>query len=315
MFFLFFFLDGIGLGANVPQSNPLAQADMPNLQALLQGKRLTADTPNSLETDRATFLSLDACLGVAGLPQSATGQAVLLTGINVPKVIGYHYGPKPNTEVSGILREGNLFITLKKMGVKAALLNAYPPRYFQTIKSGRRLYSAIPLAASVAGIPLKTAEDYFAGQALSADFTGQGWRTQLGYHDAPVLTPQQAGKRLAELAHQTHFSFFEYWPSDYAGHQQDMQAGVTLLETFDQVLSGLLDTWDDDGGLVMITSDHGNLEDLSTRKHTTNPVPCLVIGSPQRRRQFCTELHNIIGIAPRIINFFEKSIEKGGSHD
>ncbi|MGC8856443.1 MAG: alkaline phosphatase family protein, partial [Anaerolineae bacterium] len=113
------------------------------------------------------------------------------------------------------------------------------------------------------------------GRALSADFTAQGWRNMLGFADAPLFSPQQAGAQLANLARQYDFSLFEYWASDYAGHKQDMAWALDQLQTFDGVLAGLLQQWDDDG-LILITSDHGNLEDLSTRRHTprcgTSPV-------------------------------------------
>src|SRR5512137_1241571 len=100
---LFLFLDGVGLGPNDPNTNPLAQAAMPNLSRLLDGQRLVVgETPQV--TDRATVVALDACLGVPGTPQSATGQATLLTGRNVPAEIGYHYGPKPNPAVAAYLR-------------------------------------------------------------------------------------------------------------------------------------------------------------------------------------------------------------------
>ena len=80
---LFIFLDGVGLGADDPETNPLASVEMPNLQKLLGGNKLLAATAPFVG-ERATLLALDASLGVNGLPQSATGQAVLLTGINVP---------------------------------------------------------------------------------------------------------------------------------------------------------------------------------------------------------------------------------------
>ena len=75
------------------------------------------------------------------------------------------------------------------------------------------------------------------------------------------------------------FTLFEYWLTDYAGHEQDMQAACDLLVTFDQVLGGLLDAWDDNSGLILVTSDHGNLEDLATHRHTSNPVPALLVGA------------------------------------
>jgi 2,3-bisphosphoglycerate-independent phosphoglycerate mutase len=166
------------------------------------------------------------------------------------------------------------------------------------IESGRRLYSAIPLAVTSAGLPLRTREDLVAGQAISADFTGQGWRDRLGLTATPLLTLEGAGARLAALARDSDFSFFEYWPSDYAGHGQDMAAACELLETFDRVLGSLLAAWDDNEGLILITSDHGNLENLSVRGHTANKVPLLLIGEAAARRRFVTGASDLTHVAP-----------------
>lgn len=305
---LFLFLDGIGLGENDPEKNPFAKVELPNLQGLLAGNKLLMETiskstqnGNGFETERATLIALDAGLGVEGLPQSATGQAALLTGVNVSAEIGYHYGPKPNPEVAAYLRNGNVFCTLSEHGYKSALLNAYPPGYFSAIQSGRRLYSAIPLAVTSAGIPLKTQDDLMEGRALSADFTAQGWRERLELPDTPVMTSSQAGVRLAELSIEYDLAFFEYWLSDYAGHSQDMRGAQALLTAFDQMLGGLLESWADKEGLILITSDHGNMEDLSTRRHTANPVPALIIGDPKLRAEFVAELTDITDIAPAIL--------------
>ena len=246
---------------------------------------------------------MDACLGTPGLPQSATGQTVLLTGQNVPALLGYHYGPKPNPQVAEFLANGNLFSRLSQAGRRVAFLNAFPPGYFDGIHSGRRLYAAIAQAAVNAGLPLGTLDDLHAGRALSADFTAQGWRERLGLPNTPLLSPFEAGQRLARLAAEQDFSLFEYWLSDYAGHSQDMDAACRLLETFDQVLAGLLSGWDDASGLILLTSDHGNLEDLSTRRHTMNAVPALVIGAPELRGSFTAGLHDLTGVTPAIMDF------------
>jgi 2,3-bisphosphoglycerate-independent phosphoglycerate mutase len=298
---LFLFLDGVGLGNNDSNINPFITAQMPNLTALLAGKQFIASSA-PVEGPRATLLSLDACLGVAGLPQSATGQAVLLTGQNVPELLGYHYGPKPNPDVAAFLRNGNIFHRLSTFGVEAAFLNAYPPRYFEAISSGHRLYSAIPLAVTSAGLPLRDYQALISGEALAADFTAQGWHDHLGLTEAPIFTGWEAGISLARLASRQKFSFFEYWLSDYAGHRQDMPQAIQLLELLDQVLGGLLSEWDDNQGLVLVTSDHGNLEDLSTRRHTTQPVPALVIGSKELRMRFCKQMRSILDVSPAIFD-------------
>ena len=295
---LFMFLDGVGLGADDPTINPFALAQMPNLAALLGGKRLLAGSA-PFRGPRADLFALDAGLGTPGLPQSATGQAVLLTGENIPALLGYHYGPKPNPEVARFLQDGGLFGQFARAGKRAALLNAYPPGYFSAISSGKRLYSAIPLAVSQAGLSLFTAADLHRGQAISADFTGLGWHERLELSDTPLLTPAMAGQRLASLAHEYDFSFFEYWLSDYAGHQQEMPAALSLLEQFDTVFGALCAEWDADNDLILLTSDHGNLEDLSTRRHTSNQVPLLLFGNPVARKAF-SSVTNLTQVAGKI---------------
>ena len=301
---LFLFLDGIGLGDNDPEKNPFARARMPYLQSLLGGRTLIRESA-PFDGDHATLLAVDPNLGVEGLPQSATGQAVLLTGINIPAELGYHYGPKPNPEVAKYLDGNTIFSKTVKAGKKTALLSAYPPRYFAGINSGKHLYSAIPLALTNAGMSLFTKDDYYAGNALAADFTGKGWSEFLNLHDAPIYEPKEAGKKLAELACQYDFSLFEYWATDYAGHKQDMDSAVSQMETFDEVLKGLLETWQDEDGIILLTSDHGNMEDLSTRRHTAADVPLLLFGDKVQRREFQTNIHDLTGIAPAVLRFLK----------
>ena len=117
---LFLFLDGVGLGEDDPKRNPFAAADMLNLVDLLEGRRLVQGSA-PFEGKRATLLAVDARLGVEGTPQSATGQAALLTGENVPAQVGEHYGPKP------ILRsQKSLSVTIYSCRYWSA---AAPPRY------------------------------------------------------------------------------------------------------------------------------------------------------------------------------------------
>lgn len=307
---LFLFLDGVGLGSPDPAVNPLAAAEMPVMRSMLGGAPLAAGLA-PVENHRATLLALDASLGVAGLPQSATGQATLLTGENVPAAIGEHYGPKPNPAIMKFLDNGNLFSRVASSDQRAALLNAYPPRYFEAIESGRRLPGAIAMAARYAGLPLKTREDLFTGQALSVDFSGQGWRDTLGFAETPLLTPEEAGQQLWRLAEAHEFSLFEYWLSDLVGHKQDMEAALAILKTLDEVLGALLAAWRDEEGLIILTSDHGNLEDLTTRRHTANPVPCLLIGSASLRRQYARRLRDLSDVHDVILSVLGAQAQAG----
>jgi 2,3-bisphosphoglycerate-independent phosphoglycerate mutase len=274
---LFLFVDGIGLGANNPETNPFAVAKMPTLKALSNGKGWYKDT-GLQESSRALFIPTDPRLGIAGRPQSGSSQAAILTGRNVPQEIGRHYGPLPNEPIRAILNEGNFFMEAKAQGLRTALIDAYPAQRLDGIESGMRLPSSIQYAAIAAGQRLFTKEDLVEGRALTAEYTGYPWRDHLGIEDIPFFTPYEAGKELVRLSRDYAFSFHSQWMTDWVGHRGTMEQAVELIETLDEVIRGLLDAWDDDEGLVLVTSDHGNMEEMDNRKHTEADVPTLVIG-------------------------------------
>jgi bisphosphoglycerate-independent phosphoglycerate mutase (AlkP superfamily) len=146
-----------------------------------------------------------------------------------------------------------------------------------------------------------TAEDLQAKRALSADFTGAGWAAQPDFPPAPIYTPAEAGALLARLSLNYHLAWFDYWPTDYAGHRGTLAQGISLLETFDAVLHGLFTAWGDRQDLIVMTSDHGNIEDLDRRGHTLNPVPALLIGPLNLRREFSTHVKDLTDITPAVL--------------
>lgn len=319
MKFLFIFMDGVGLGTDDPAINPFARAKLPTMESLLNGHKILlkdSDIPKGtagriIQTDKSTLIPLDACLGVDGLPQSATGQASILTGKNVAALLSMHEGPKPNPPIMEILKMGTLFSSLLERDKKATLLNAYPPRYFKSIESGHRLPGVIALSAMYAQIRLRTKEDLYQGEAISADFTARGWREHLGFHDAPLLDLPQVGRQIADLSKQYALSFLEHWQTDVVGHHREMDAACELLEQIDAILRSMIEHWDADEGMILITSDHGNIEDLSVRHHNRNDVPLILISSLRNRELFTSQMdqsrgsrnhYDLTDIAPAILN-------------
>ena len=104
MSIIFLFIDGVGL-APPGKNNPFSVVATPCLSSLLDGKTLTLDAADRTY-DRSSLLSLDATLGVKGLPQSATGQATLFTGVNAARLLGFHLRGFPvNSGVRRSFRE------------------------------------------------------------------------------------------------------------------------------------------------------------------------------------------------------------------
>jgi phosphopentomutase len=78
-----------------------------------------------------------------------------------------------------------------------------------------------------------------------------------------------------------------------------MDEAIGLMESFDGVLGGMVEEMGDEL-LVIVTSDHGNMEDMSTRRHTNAHVPALVIGEDTAREAFTREMTDLTHIAPAI---------------
>lgn len=262
------FLDGVGLGPPDPAVNPLVAARTPTLDGLLGGRPSREAAPRS--GPELVFRPLDATLAHPGLPQSATGQATLLTGRNGAELMRGHYGPWPGPTLKRLLDEGTLF---GDAPAGAALANAYPPGYHEAL-AGRRLRENVPVyAARSAGLRLRDLDDLRGGAAVAADLTGAFFAAVGG---PAALAPEEAGARLAALAGRASFTFFDFWLSDRLGHRGGLDEAVDLVERLDRFLAGVLAALD--GTTLLLTSDHGNLEDLRVRTHTRAAVPLLALG-------------------------------------
>ncbi len=278
MHILTLFLDGIGLGDNNPEINPFAVADMPTIHELTNGKRWLRDTGRQ-ESERAIFIPTDPRLGVEGRPQSGTGQAAILTGLNVPQIIGRHYGPKPEAQTREIIVEHSYFKRVVARGKKAELLTAYPHGLLHDFERGKTLRSSIQQSAFETGQRHLTIEDVMEKRALTAEWTTEMWQKYLKIDGVPNYSAREAGQLMAQLSRNYDFAFHSHWFTDRVGHRGPLEKGIELLETFDQVMTGILDEWDDNEGLIVVISDHGNMEDIGVRHHTENDIPTLIIGN------------------------------------
>ena len=295
---LFIFLDGVGIGKNDASINPFFATDMPSLRRLLNGNMMHL-RHKRMTSQYMSVVPLNATLGVSGLPQSGTGQTALLTGVNAPRFIGKHFGPYPYSTLKPILKEKNIFLHLSQIGKKVHYANAFPPKYFEYINSPKNRMTAITMSWQVSGFKLNESDSINAGGGLSSDITNERWNA-LGFPHVRQITPHEAGKRLYRMTSQYDFVFYEYYATDQAGHSQSMTHAEDVLTKLDGLLEGILHEFDYENTLLMMTSDHGNLEDLSTKTHTRNPVPLLCVG--KGHSVITSKAKNLAHVAPAIIS-------------
>ena len=79
---------------------------------------------------------------------------------------------------------------------------------------------------------------------------------------------------------------------DMVGHFGEMIPTTLALEAIDLQLSRLAARVDELGGMLIITADHGNAEELedssghAKTSHTTNPVPCIFYDNTVDRHHY-----------------------------
>lgn len=297
---LMVFVDGVGLGDPDPATNPLVRAETPTLHRLLGGPLAGR---GAVRTAEAVLIPLDAQLGVPGLPQSGTGQVALLTGENAPALVGRHVTAYPTQALRSLLETHGLFTRLRRCGIGAVLANAYTPQYFTAVAERRLRHAAITLNALQAGVRLRDVDDVRQGRALSHDLTNA--RLREWGHTVPLIAPEEAGRILARLVPGQPFTLFEFFQTDLAGHGR-LDDRVGVVERFDRFLGAVLAATDPNDGLVVVTSDHGNLEDERTRGHTRNPVPALLVGTGAAR--MAERLHDLTDIAPACLDLLSPGV-------
>jgi hypothetical protein len=237
---------------------------------------------------------------VEGIPQSATGQATMFTGVNCPKEIGKHCEGFPGPAIRKIIETDNLFLQLKKRGRKIRFADAYLVDSPQELEY-RRFKSVTTVMALTAPETISTADDLAADAALMQDLTRE--TIQDRYPDIPVIPPQRAAEHLFRLAQENDFTLYEFFQTDVSGHSLDYARSCAVLRTYDRFLAALVRFTEAAGITLVITSDHGNIEAMNERGHTRNPVPFVVFGPMEN---FIREkVRSLEDVTPAILAAFD----------
>ncbi len=107
------------------------------------------------------------------------------------------------------------------------------------------------------------------------------------YDLQPEMSVPELAKELAQAIRSHHFDVIicNVANPDMVGHTGNMQAAMRAVEAVDRCLAVVVQAIDETGGELLITADHGNVEQMldpvsgqSLTSHTTNPVPFLFYG-------------------------------------
>lgn len=301
MAIILFFIDGLGLGENNPEKNPFARYKTAFFDDNFRNPLTYEAVP--FISDTISLYALDATLGVEGLPQSATGQTALFTGVNAAQIMNRHIQAFPGPQLTKIIQEHGVIKKIRETGLSATSANLYSTDYAEQVIRRKRRHSATTLTILGAGLPLRSLPEMEAGRAVYHDITNE-LLPSIGITDIPVIHPKIAARRLAGLANDYDFVLFEYFLTDRYGHKQTWSFAEKTITILDVFLTALKATINSET-IVILTSDHGNFEDLSVKTHTLNPVPLLVFG--QKAKEFPSDLSSITEVAPAIFSTLKRS--------
>ena len=281
---LFLFIDGVGL-REAASDNPINPEVCPHLCRLIENHC----TP------------IDACLTVPGLPQSATGQATMFTGVNAPVFMGRHCEGFPGPNLRAKIRENNLFMELAKRGKKIKFADAYLVDTIEEIEA-YRFKSVTTVMALTEPQSISTIDDLFDDQAILQDITRE--TIQDRFPDIPTVSPVDAAFHLFSLARAHDFTLFEFFQTDAAGHTQDYARACAVLRLFDKFLASLTRYTQAAGITLVMTADHGNIENMSEHRHTCNPIPFITYGPHEK--EIRSGIKSLVDVTPAILKHIFK---------
>ena len=133
------------------------------------------------------------------------------------------------------------------------------------------------------------------------------------YDQKPEMSAREVANRLAEALATGEYEFLvaNFANTDMVGHTGNLPAAIRAVEVVDECLGVITDAAATRGGTVLITSDHGNAEQMednisrdSHTAHTTNKVPFVVIG----KDDLSVVDGKLSDIAPTILHIMGSSI-------
>jgi hypothetical protein len=309
---IFLFLDGVGIG-RPEKGNPFFSIGAQWLPFYEPGPDLPDGTP---------VKAITCDLGIDGVPQSATGQTALFTGVSGRLLGKRHKNGFPDRTLRRIIIRHNIFRKLKDLGVRATFINAYPlhaddfsGECVRIGEDGRFHFSpgfphrwrkmiSVTTCMLIANEKRPGDEnDIAAGRALYQDYSN----ASLIAHGLSLAeyTPEKAAEIIRKTLRENDFVLYEFFQTDLYAHRRTMVECEKLVSGLNRLVGTLASLLDRRRETLIVTSDHGNLEDLSVRHHTANRVPLIAWGRHGKRLR--ERIKGIEDVTPGIADIFARS--------
>lgn len=218
-----------------------------------------------------------------------------------------------------VIKRENLLLKLKNIGVNSRFINTYPKHSdlfsepnIKISKTGEMTFSdefpaifkrrisvtsSIIISNSEKPFDIKDLKDK---RSLYQDYSN---RSLLKHGlDLPVYSPEEAGEIIGSVSKNYDLILYEYFQTDIYAHRKSLKEKLELITNLDLLITRLISQLNEQTDTLLIISDHGNLEDASTKNHTLNLVPLIVWG--KGKQKLINRINDISDITPSILDFF-----------
>ena len=112
------------------------------------------------------------------------------------------------------------------------------------------------------------------------------------YDLKPELSAYEVTDKVVEAINSEKYDciILNYANPDMVGHTGNLEAAIKAIETIDQCVGRVVEAVQKQEGVLLITADHGNAEQMIDYKtgephtaHTTNPVPLILVGMEEAK--------------------------------
>jgi hypothetical protein len=175
--------------------------------------------------------------------------------------------------------EGKLIFDGRPIALKGSAKNGFA-ELFTLAEINQNIFVH---AARQAGVALRTWADVRRGEALTSSMTHElEARLDVSFFDQEPLPPQtaeEAAAILVKLAADHDFTFYKYQIPDLVSHTGRIELAREVFAVVERFVEAVLRKIDPSATTIIITSDHGHLEQLSSsRGHPKSNVPTWYFG-------------------------------------
>lgn len=131
------------------------------------------------------------------------------------------------------------------------------------------------------------------------------------YDQTPEMNALQVSDKVIDGVQKNKFDFIavNFANPDMIGHTGNLEAGIEACQVVDELVGKIVREVKKKKGTVVITSDHGNIEEMINLEtdeisttHTKNPVPFIIVGEKKVRLSSRGSLSNV---APTILDLMK----------